>query len=317
MAHLIKLEDYTSRYMNDMQRYLSRFSRLKKERWESMKRDWRKVNNENAQEPLQEETLEDWLEEAGEGFFQGAVNRLKQFQERRGKKEEPAQEADDRSVFYEGKSLEQLKDMFFEELFMAQLRWASASILEESRMNPVYKYDQNLRFLLRFLPDNYLILYYPVFSVGSAPLDMDIILISPTEIICLSCLSGDKNSVFETSSGRYWNEYVHKSRHRIVNPVISLNRMSRVIQSIFQEQSLEMELQRAVWSPSSVIDHRAPGMKVEMVDKRNHDAWFEKRKRTPSPIKKNQLYAAETLLQHTLTTSFRRRELMEDMEEED
>ncbi|MGY4689172.1 nuclease-related domain-containing protein [Salibacterium sp. K-3] len=316
MAHLIKLEDYTSRYMHDMQRYLSRFSRLKKERWEAMKRDWRKVNNDRPFESTQEESLEDWLEEAENGMLHGALSRLKQFQER-GKKRNQNHDADERTLFYEGKSLDELKDLFYEDLFMAQLRWASASLLEESRMDPMYKYDQILRFLLRNLPDNYLVLYYPVFSVGRAPLDMDIILVSPTAIICLAYLPGEKNSVFETSSGRYWNEYVHKSRKRIINPVISLNRMTSVIQSIFKEESPEMELHRAVWSPSSVIDHRVAGMKVEMADKRNHDAWFDKIKRNPSPIKKNQLYAAETLLQHTLTTSFRRREEMEDREGED
>ncbi|MFZ4450717.1 nuclease-related domain-containing protein [Salibacterium aidingense] len=311
MAHLIKLEDYTSRYQQDIQRYLSQFSRLKKERWENMKRDWIKANRK--MDETAEETLDDWLEERENGIIHAAVNRLKNFSGRQRWNEKTMEiEMEDELMFYEGKTLDEVKELFFEDLFSAQLRWASASMLEESRMDPKYKYDQTLRFLVRQLPDNYMIMYYPVFSVGKAPLEMDIIILAPTEVYCLTMLTGETNSVFETSSGRYWNEYVHQSRNRRVNPVLSLNRMSSVINSLFKEHSSSLDVRRVVWAPSSIIDHRAAGMKAEMVDKRNHQEWFDKRKKNPSPVKKNQLYAAELFLQQTQTTSFRRRDFMEE-----
>ncbi|MDQ0298515.1 hypothetical protein J2S78_000923 [Salibacterium salarium] len=310
MAHLIKIEDYTSRYQHDIQRYLGQFSRLKKERWESMKREWIKANRSAAEE-TDEETLDDWLEGADRGFFTATLNRLKSLSGRnRDVNEETEEEKEEE--FYKGKSLEEVKETFYENLFQAQLRWASASLLDESSLNPKYRYDQTLRYFLRQLPDNYMVFYYPVFSIGKTPLEMDIILLSPTSIYCVSVLNGDVNSVFESSSGRYWNEYVHKERRRRVNPVISLNRMSSVLRSFLQDTSLDMQLRRIVLSPESIIDNRSAGTKIEIVDKRNIDEWFEKRKRNPSPIKKNQLYAVDVLLQHALTNSFRRRDLVEN-----
>ncbi|RSL32896.1 NERD domain-containing protein [Salibacterium salarium] len=316
MAHLIKIEDYTSRYQHDLQRYLGQFSRLKKEQWENMKREWTKANQTMSSEETYEESLDDWLEGTDSGFFTATLHRLKNLSGKSRKNEEDVEEKEQGHT-YKDKSIEEVKELFYEDLFQAQLRWASASLLDESMLDPAYRYDPILRYFVRHLPDNYMIFYYPVFTVGKAPLEMDIILLSPTSIYCLSIINGDANSVFEPSSGRYWNEYVHKEIKRRINPVMSLNRMSSVLRSLLEDTSLQMNLRRIVMSPDSIIDNRLVSTKVETVDKRNIDEWFEKRKRNPSPIKKNQLYAADILLQYALTNSFRRRDLVDDNDAEE
>ncbi|WP_158736530.1 NERD domain-containing protein [Alteribacillus sp. YIM 98480] len=314
MAHLLKVEDYTSRYQHDIQRYPSQFTRLKKERWLHIKKEWIRVNRREKGNEYGE--FDNWFEEADNGFFAAALHRLKHLSGKNRIQEEIVEEErEGPAAFYKGKSMEELKEIFYEDLFQAQLQWASSSLFEESRMNPKYKYDQKLRYFLREFPDNYLVLYYPVFSIGKAPVEMDIILISPTDVYFITTLEGKQTSVFETSSGRFWNEYVDGSRNRRVSPVIPLNRMTAIARDILQNKNLNMKLNRVVLTPAAIIDHRAAGMKVEMVDKRNHEEWLEKMKRHPSPVKKNQLETADLLLQHTVTTSFRRKDLFDNNEE--
>ncbi|MFB4163081.1 nuclease-related domain-containing protein [Alteribacillus sp. JSM 102045] len=312
MAHLLKVEDYTSRYQHDIQRYPSQFTRLKKDRWQYMRREWIRVNRKTAKEDT--DKLDDWFEEVNNGFFSFALDRLKNFSGRKRVLDELLEEQDDAANFYKGKTVEKLKDIFYEDLFQAQLRWASSSLFDESGLNPKYKYDRNLRYFLREFPDNYMVLYNPVFLIGTARVEMDIILLSPTDVYFITTIDGKQTSVFETSSGRFWNEYVDGIRKRRVSPVISLNRMIGIVQDIIQDKKISMNLQKIVLTPNAIIDHRAAGMKVKMIDKRNHEGWLEKMKRHPSPLKKIQLEMAELLLQHTLTTSFRRKDLFDENE---
>jgi hypothetical protein len=43
-------------------------------------------------------------------------------------------------------TFEQLKEEFLHDLYLSQLRWASSSLLEESRLHPKYKKDDWLQF---------------------------------------------------------------------------------------------------------------------------------------------------------------------------
>ncbi|MFB5663797.1 nuclease-related domain-containing protein [Alteribacillus sp. HJP-4] len=304
------MEDCASRYQHDIHRYPSQYTRLKKERWNHLKREWMTANR-TVPESDTDEAEEDWFYESEKNVFTQALDRLKNFSVKRKHvvPEFNMNIEDSNFSLYEGRSREDIIDIFYEELFLAQLKWASSSLLEESSLNPKFKYDQLLRYLLRELPDNYFVLYYPIFSVRNAPIEMDVILISPAEIICLTILEGKHNSVFESSSGRFWNEYVDQQIKRKVNPVVSLNRMGSILREILKNNEAALPVRYAVWSPASLIDNRSSGLKVELIDRRSHENWLAKLKRQPSPIKSTQLKIADMLLENTITVSFRREDL--------
>ncbi|WP_240374565.1 nuclease-related domain-containing protein [Bacillus piscicola] len=302
MAHLIKLADYASRYEHDIQRYPSQFSRLKRERWHRMKEDWSRAAR--ISEMDKELEASNWFEEEQKSFFAATVDRLKRLTIKKSSLEiEEEEEKDSLVNYYHGKSLDELKELFYEELYQAQLHWASTSLLEESELDSKYYYDQRLRYLLRELPDNYMVLYYPIVVVEKAPVEMEIILLSPTEIFTVSVLEGKPNSVFSPDTGRYWTEFVDEKRKRVINPLISLNRMTRMVRDLLEPLQVSLPVQRVLLSPQSLIDYHSANVHTETVDKRNHQMWLDKMKRQPSPIKKVQLEVAEKLLRQSFTTS--------------
>ncbi|WP_054636388.1 NERD domain-containing protein [Thalassobacillus sp. C254] len=312
MAHLIKLDDYISRYQLDLQRYPSQFTRLKKERWELLKGSWIQVNTTRL-ESKKEDVYDDWFEDVNKGFVAKTFEKVKKL--RKPAKEDGAGE-DSSFSYLKGKTKEDIREIFYYELFQSQLKWASSSLLEESRVHPRYRYDYRLRDFLRDFPDNYFFMYYPVFVVKGAPVEMEIIILSPTEVWCLSVLEGKDHSVFEASSDRFWNEYIDKERKKRLSPLLSLNRMSAIIKAVMKEEGFFMPVRQGVLAPSSMIDNKIVGTKVEMIDKRTYPEWLTKMKRHPSPVKGLQLKTAAALLKHTHTVACER-ESTEDKENPD
>ncbi|SDH64708.1 hypothetical protein SAMN05192534_108135 [Alteribacillus persepolensis] len=312
MAHLIKLEDCTSRYEHDIQRYASQFTRLKRERWQQMKRDWKTAKEGGAVSG----TEQNWLDEAETNFSMTVVwKRLKElFKRQNGNESQLWNTEGIESVYYKHKTFEEIKDMFYDDLFRAQLRWASSSFTHESFFRPQYKYDRTLRCLLRTLPDNYMVLYYPVFMAGKAPIEADVIVISPTEVYVITLLHGQSTSVFETTSSRFWYEYVHGERKKRISPMLALSRMNSIAHNILQGQDTLGRINEVVIAPLAMIDHKAQGTRVKMVDTRNITQWFDTMKKHPSPIKRIQLITAKRFLDYTRTTAFDRLN-MEDEEE--
>lgn len=314
MAHLIKLEDYVSRYETDIQRYPSQFTRLKKERWHHLKREWLQANVERKNRE-DDGDIENWFENTGGNFFTSALEKLKQIPWKKKQKHEDWEE-DSSFLSLKGKELDEVKDMYFADLYEAQLRWASSSLLEESRLHPKYKYDLRLRQLLRELPDNYMLLYYPVFVIGKAPVEMDIILISPTDMYLMVMLEGQPDTIFEPATDKYWYE-TEQERKKILSPLLSLNRMTGMMREILKRSDISYPMHRVVISPDSFIDYLPTLGKTELIDKRTYRDWLEKRRRHPSPIKKAQIEFADVLLQHTLTTSFKRYDIFDEKKAED
>lgn len=314
MAHLIKLEDYVSRYETDMQRYPSQFTRLKKERWHHLKREWLEANVHRKEE--NDEEIENWFEHAGGNFFTSAIEKLKQFPRRKKQKNEEWQE-NPTLLYLKGKELEEVRDIFYDDLFEAQLRWASTSLLEESRIHPKYRYDRRLRQLLRSLPDNYMILYYPVFIIGKAPVEMDIVILSPTDVYLITMLEGQPDTIFEPASEKYWYETYKQERKKIISPALPLHRMASIMKDIMKTNGISFPLHRLIISPDSFIDYLSSLGNMELIDKRTYKDWLEKRRRHPSPIKKVQIEFADLLLQHTLTTSFRRYDILDGKKAEE
>nr|WP_285874003.1 nuclease-related domain-containing protein [Halalkalibacter oceani] len=284
-----------------MHRYPSQFSRMKKERWYYVKSEWEQAQHPSL--PMEEAVEDEDLSEKGESIWSQAIERLKGW--RRSASEEDELES---SLAYTGsevspKSLEQVKQEFLDELYKSQLRWASSSLLEESSLHPQYRADKWLRFFCQRIPDNYFLLYKPVLFMKKAPIELDIILISPTEIICMTMLEGSELSVFEASSDKFWIEYVDKTRKKRVSPLISLGRMSRVLKAILDEAELSYPIRKVVLSPSSMIDHKLQGTKFDLVDRRNFDAWHQRLRKHPSPLKHQQMKVTAAILSYCHTVS--------------
>ncbi|WP_018921775.1 nuclease-related domain-containing protein [Salsuginibacillus kocurii] len=310
MAHLIKLQDYVSRYEIDMKRYPSQFTRLKKERWRQLERAWRQANSYSYQH---EGESNEWFEEAEQGFIYQTIDRIKQFYGKRRQTVELQEEED----IYErlaGMSFDEVKARFKKELVRSQIKWASSSLSEESKVHPAYYYDNHLFYFLNQLPDNYMIMYNPSLETRRATVDLDILLIGPNEILCIVPVDGQETSVIEASSDRFWKEYVSGGQKKILSPLLALNRLETVTHDLLTPYQLDLSFERIVFAPDVLIDNRGRGMNVKMVDKRNCEAWMDKLKRQPSPLKTGQLKAAQVLLDHAVTTSFLRDTVERDAE---
>ncbi|WP_100373816.1 hypothetical protein [Bacillus sp. FJAT-45037] len=304
MAHLIKLEDYVSRYQSDMQRYPNQFSRMKKDRWKFIKSEWERLQTPENRESSTNRP-EGMNQEKGHNFLSQAVAKMKNWKSTKVEEHDMVTE-EERETVDHTLSLEELKNQFLDDLYHSQLRWASSSLLEESSLHPRYKRDDVLRFFTQQLPDNYFVMYRPVFFIKKAPIELEILLITPNEIICVSLLDGQEHSVFEASSDRFWTEYIDETRKKRISPLLSLSRMSGVIGPILEEAGISVPIRKVVFANQGIIDHRIPGSKVELIDRRGFESWHEKLKRNPSPIKHQQQKVAQLLLATTHTLSYHR-----------
>ena len=88
------------------------------------------------------------------------------------------------NIVYTPQTLEELKRMFIDQFFHFQMKWASSTLREKSYVDPKYLRDTLLRSIFQTLPDNYLVFYYPILRLKKAPIEFDIIIITPTECIC-------------------------------------------------------------------------------------------------------------------------------------
>ncbi|MBU8905257.1 NERD domain-containing protein [Desertibacillus haloalkaliphilus] len=316
MAHLIKLEDYISRYQFDITRYPSQFTRLKKDRWYYLKTEWENVNHSmiksnRAQQPSQEE---DWFSDESKGIWSGMLEKIKGLSFLKKTDQEEVVETNEPVDYYhfKEKTLDEVKAIFYQELFESQLRWASSSILEKSSLDPKYKYDRTLKLFVQQLPDNYLVMYQPVFWFKQARVEMEVIVISPTDVYCIALLPGTEHSIFTATSQRFWEEFIDGGKRRKLSPLLSLNRMASLISQMMRDSNLSMPIRKVVLSEYSLIDNQMQGSKVECVDRRNIDDWLDKLKRQPSPIKSTQLQVAKALLSHCQTSAYKRQDVVEE-----
>ncbi|AXF56011.1 nuclease-related domain-containing protein [Salicibibacter kimchii] len=304
MAHLVKLEDYISRYESDIHQYPSQFIRLKRERWKRLHRLWAQAN-QNADSALYVE--EDWFPEENKTVLQQALQKLSGIHKK--ETQEPVKTNTGIDAEYEhliGKSRTALYDFFYYELLQSQLRWASSSSSEVSVVDSSYRYDSRLRELLRLLPDNYMIFYYPIFKIQQADIQLDVLLFSPSELYCVTYVETPANTLFEVSSRRFWREFRSKTEHKRLNPLLSVKRMEDIARSIFQYNSIDFPIKKAVLLPNALIDNRDFSGNAEMIDHRDYDQWMGKISNHISPMKKEQFHAVEALLNKCKTKGYKR-----------
>lgn len=326
MAQLIKIQDFISRYETDIYRYPSQYLRLKRTRWDGIKREWYNGTLQRVrmgkvpaefEEYQENEWDEDWL---GDGR-KSILSSVKSWFTKNKNKEDASSDDDD---FFssshefpeieEQRTLEDVKLEFLDELLRFQIMWASSTLRERSLVNQSYYYDPVLRFLIQKFPDNYLVLYNPILQIKSAPVELEIILLSPTTTWCLTILeSTEKDSeVFQVDKGRYWVEGYGEEEKKRVNPIISLNRMSRIISGIYEQAGVDLPVKKVVLARNGYIEGAPSSTDTSFVDKRNFDEWHTRMKRMPSPLKHVQLKAAQALLNSSQSTYVQRPEWTEE-----
>ena len=327
MGQLIKLQDYVSRYEQDIYHYSSQFVRLKKQQWNKLKIDYVDGN------------INDWLigAESSESSgkmdesikkrqlpekFRKLVNRIKREQLPIPIQEEQAVARHEQELGRFLKSLPRtesdLKQQFLDRMYHFQLKWASSTIREKSMVNANYIYDQRLRYFLQRFPDTCLILYKPVFQLKNAPVELDIVMITPTEIWCLTFLEAEEEAVFLAEKGRFWTRRHHnRADKKVLNPYLSINRMERIITRILTSREIDMPIRKGILCRNGYIDDVNNSRTEMIIDKRSYTKWFEGMRNNQSPIKNQQLKSARALLDYCSTAYKIRMDLEEELEELD
>lgn len=322
MAQLIKLQDYISRYEIDLARYPTQFIRLKQNQWERIKYQWQTGETIERWEHIEEEVKEEKKKSLFQKLFpfKKDVEVFEEEQEDIEKvnisndwavEENAYQEEDTTLIFepnlvYTPKTLEELKKMFIDQFFHFQMKWASSTLREKSYVDPKFMRDTLLRSMLQTLPDNYLVFYYPILRVKKAPIELDIIIMTPTECLCITVLEQESQAVYIANSERFWLKKVGKNEKKVLSPLIQLNRMEKVIEQIFQQNQIELPIRKVLLTRNGYIDYPGTMYGVSFVDKRKFPEWMGQLARSVSPMKHMQIRGAQSILNTVQTTSFHR-----------
>ncbi|AXH99498.1 NERD domain-containing protein [Sporosarcina sp. PTS2304] len=306
MAQLVKLVDYISRYENDLTRYPTQFIRLKRYQWKRVKNQWEHgfdlyaeqtaMMPENVKEPnkwfsmffnkwrkpkLQEESATDDGEVEEELGFEA-------------------------SLTGSHANIEQLKKAYTDQLFQFQLKWASSTLYDRSRIDAKFFSDTLLKQLTLRLPDSFLLFYYPIVKVNKAPVELDIILLSPTTCYCITVLEDERMAAYIGSSDRFWLKKFGEEEVKVLNPTIALSRMEKVVHSFFRAKKVDMPIKKLIISRNGYIDYPGTPYEITTIDKKNYLDWLAKLSSNPSPMKHTQFKAAQAILDHTQTTAMSR-----------
>lgn len=321
MAQLIKLQDYISRYQMALHRYPTQFVRLKKMQWERVKQQWSSG-----------EEIKEWehVVEQEETSSKARFRFLKFFHNKKTQKSEvvediesvdvsselisdedelPVEESTlffEPNIVYQPETIEDLKRMFINQFFQFQIKWASSTLREKSYVDPKYLRDTLLRTILQNLPDNYLIFYYPIMQVKKAPLELDVIILTPTDCYCITVVEHENMAVYVGNSERFWTKKIGKTDKKILNPMIQLNRMESILSQLFSKNNVEIPIRKVLLSRNGYFDYPGSIYNVKFIDKRDYSNWIMSLRKSSSPMKKMQIHAAQTILNHVQTTSFNR-----------
>ncbi|WP_042474517.1 hypothetical protein [Bacillus ndiopicus] len=318
MAQLVKIQDYISRYEIDFARYPTQFVRLKKVQWERIKYQW-ETGGELNQQWEHVDTTDDIVEAEKPklSFLKKLFPLKKQAQpieelvstdevEDEGIMDEDTTLLFEPNIVYNPQTLEELKRMFMDQFFHFQMKWASSTLREKSYVDPKYMRDTLLRTLLLDLPDNYLLFYYPILRVKKAPIELEVIVMTPVECICITVVEEENQAVYIGGSERFWVKKVGKQEKKTLNPFIRLNRMETLVKQLFEQANVEMPVRKVLLSRNGYFDYPGSAYGVQFIDKRNYPEWLQQMRRTVSPMKHMQIRAAQSILAISQTTSFHR-----------
>ncbi|MDN4606979.1 NERD domain-containing protein [Sporosarcina highlanderae] len=317
MAQLVKLLDYVSRYENDLSHYPTQYIRLKKSQWERMKVQWE--NGANFSERQEIPHVDEEQLEEGKWF----TPLLSLFGKRKEREFEPEEEdaGTDESneldmfgfnpnVLSSPGNLEHLRKLFLDQLFHFQLKWASSTLRHSSHLDARFMKDTLLRSFTQQLPDSFLLFYYPILQVKKAPVEVDVILVTPLECLCITVVEQEDIAAFVASGDRFWAKKVGTKESRILNPLIGLNRMEKIISGIFATQGIDFPIKKIVISRNGYIDYPGTPFDITIIDRRTYNEWFTSLQKSTFPMKFNQFKAAQSILDNVQTTAFSRLDSM-------
>lgn len=317
MGQLIKLQNYISRYENDVFHYPAQYVRLKKQEWEKFHALWEQRQDAGLLIPEPGEG-DDWLlEEPKEKYslFRGLFSRKEKQAEA---DPEPLQEEENLFSINETESIylkteEDAKKAFIDKMYSFQIKWASSTLLHQSPLDHKYYVDERLQFLLKRLPDTFLMLYEPVFRFQKAVVELDVVIITPLHIWCVTFLEEQDEAVFAGSPERFWVKRFGAAESKILSPAVSLARTEKIVKKLLQHDQVDMPIRKAVFSRNGYIDDPAAPADIHYIDKREFYHWFDEMRQLSSPLKTIQLKAAKALLAHADTVSLRRPEWEEEL----
>ncbi|SFB17983.1 hypothetical protein SAMN04488577_1434 [Bacillus sp. cl95] len=320
MGQLIKLQDFISRYEQNIFSYPGRFVRLKVQQWERTKENWEtegidasNLSISPTSSPIEEEKQKQPLL----GKIMGMLGRnqneeveLPPVVVETGAEGDPDESSLQFSanILTKPSNLDELKLQFLEQLFKFQMKWASSTLSEKSFLDSSYYHDENLKFFLQRFPDTFLFLYRPVFLLKKAPIEAEIIMLTPTEAWCITFIEREDSAVFVGSNDRFWLKRNKNQEQKVLNPLMALNRTEKIVKKIFQLDGIELPIHKLVLSRNGYIDFPNAPLGTEFVEKRNFETWFQRMRLLKSPLKHMQLKGAQSLLRYCQTTSVRRLE---------
>ncbi|PKG24945.1 nuclease-related domain-containing protein [Niallia nealsonii] len=318
MAQLVKLKDYVSRYEQNIIVYPSRFVRLKKQKWEGVKKLY---HTNELIKPIETDFYEEEWEEEKPSFItkiKGIIKKTKKeeiVEDLEIKQDQPVVIEEDALAFEytpdqyrDPKSLDDLKLQFLNQLFKFQLKWASSTLTEKSIVKKAFYYDDDLKYFLQRFPDTYLVFYKPIFLIKHAPVELDTIIITPTDVWIINMLEEEDSAVFVGSTEKFWIKKSRDKEKKILSPIISINRTEKVVKKLLAAQEVDIPIQKVILSRNGYIDFPAVPYQLKLIEKRNYQEWFKMMRNNRSPLKATQLKAAESLLRYCLTTCARRYE---------
>ncbi|RFU68723.1 NERD domain-containing protein [Peribacillus saganii] len=310
MGQLIKLQDYISRYEQDIYRYPTQFARLKKQQWTKLKEAYSSGELKSVMSRQQEAEEPGLLAEEKTGL----LSRVKGLFKKNGTNEEiePAErdvmEKPDNELSvhipFQPESLEELKQAFLNQLLRFQMKWGSSTLHERSLIDQSYYFDEKLRFFLQRFPDTFLLLYKPIFLLKNAPVEVEVILLSPTDAWCITFMEAEDDAVFLGDKEKFWIKRHHKRPDKkVLSPLLSVNRTEKIVKQIFALYDVQLPIKKAIISRNGYIDYPLVPYDISLLDKRKFSDWFQRMRTLSSPLKHQQLKAAQALLDYCQTTS--------------
>lgn len=321
LAQLVKLQDYVSRYQIDLARYPTQFVRLKKVQWDRVKNQW--MSGEVIQ---QWEHIDDTEEEKESTSPFSFIKKLIPKKQPKSEEIEDIESVDvsselleedeipeeettltfEPNIVYQPETMEELKKMFLDQFFHFQIKWASSTLREKSYVEPKFLRDGFLRAILQRLPDNYLLFYYPIVQVKKAPVELDVIILTPVDCICITVLEEENAAVYVGDGDRFWTKKVGKNDSKLLNPFIQLNRMESIVSNIFSQNGVKLPIRKVLLTRNGYFDYPGTAFNIQLVDRREYPLFMQQLRRTSSPMKHNQIQAAQAILNTVQTTSYNR-----------
>ncbi|MBC5638604.1 NERD domain-containing protein [Ornithinibacillus sp. BX22] len=297
MAQLIKLQNYITRYEWDIYRYPSQFIRYKQDNWKKLLNLW---NN-----PELLSTLSDIEEE------QKKPSKWNLFQ--RKKVQDEVVEDTKHDVILPNTE-EELKHYFLNQLIPFQFKWATSTISNVSFVAPKYYKDELLHYFLKRFPDTYLVMYYPVFEIRKAPVEGEIILISPLGIEIIYVLEPNQNTMITASDDRSWVLENGVKSMKQLSPIFALKRTEKIVKGILDKYDISFPIHKVVLSRTNIINFLKEPYHTRIIGKHEYDQWFQEKRSLNSPLKSVQLKAAEALLKHCQSSYVKRPEWVDEEE---